>query len=129
MISQFSHFPQGPCQDGFWIVYGLGQKAVCQKSPCLQQEAESPSNHQARKFWTSINGQCKKTRTRGFCPDSDEVMFFKEGEAYPTCVHAKDATVCNSVNRISRPCWAGQKYDIHEKCRQKVGLWGNEDDH
>ncbi|XP_021957913.1 uncharacterized protein LOC110853872 isoform X2 [Folsomia candida] len=120
---------QGPCREGHWLAYGLTQKPICQKNLCLRQESESPSNHRARKFWISINGMCMKTRTLGFCPDPEQVMFFREGEAYPQCVHPSEATVCGAVNRISRPCWAGQKFDSMDNCRDKVGLWGSEDDH
>lgn len=70
-----------------------------------------------------------KTRTRGFCPDSDQVMFFREGEAYPQCVYGTEAKVCMASDKISRPCWSGQKFDTIENCRDKVGMWGNEDDH
>jgi hypothetical protein len=120
---------RGPCRSDQWLVYGLTKKPICQKNFCLSQEKDSPSNHRARKFWVSVNSQCIKTRTRGYCPDPEQVMFFKEGEAFPNCVYANEATVCSPSRRISRPCWAGQKFDFQDNCRTKVGLWGSEDDH
>lgn len=120
---------KGPCKEGYWLVWGYQSKPICQKNPCRKYERDNPSNHEARKFWIHYKGKCMRTRTQGYCRNTDQVLFFVDGEARPRCVYQDEARACNSLNRMSRPCWAGQKYELHDDCRKKVGLWGSEDDH
>ncbi|CAL8102747.1 unnamed protein product [Orchesella dallaii] len=122
-------FTQGPCKEGYWLVYGYQNKPICQKNACHKFEKDNPSNHAARKFWIHYRGKCMKTRTQGYCKQPDQVLFFVDGEARPRCVYAEEASMCNSLNRISRPCWVGQRYQLHGDCEKHVGLWGSEDNH